>query len=94
MTFAERLKQLRESKGLKQIELAKKLNLTSAALSQYEKGIREPNSEMLKKIADYFNVSTDFLLGRIDKININKEKPKLDPSIKTIAAHRIGSIED
>ncbi|MCU9810048.1 helix-turn-helix domain-containing protein [Paraclostridium sp. AKS46] len=49
MTFAERLKQLRESKGLKQIELAKKLNLTSAALSQYEKGIREPNSEMLKK---------------------------------------------
>lgn len=94
LTFAKRLKQLRELEGLKQIELAEKLNLTSAALSQYEKGIREPNSEMLKKIADYFDVSTDFLLGRIDKININKEKPILDPSIKTIAAHRIGPIED
>ncbi|KGJ49727.1 hypothetical protein KD33_07195 [Clostridium sp. NCR] len=66
MTFGERLKQLRESEGLKQIELAEKLNLTSAALSQYEKGVREPNSEMLKKIADYFDVSIDFLLGRID----------------------------
>lgn len=64
--FGERLKNLRESKGLKQTELAEKLNLTSAALSQYEKGVREPNSEMLKKIADYFDVSTDFLLGRID----------------------------
>ena len=66
MTFGERLKNLRESEGLKQTELAEKLNLTSAALSQYEKGVREPNSEMLKKIADYFDVSTDFLLGRID----------------------------
>lgn len=66
LTFGERLKQLRESEGLKQIELAEKLNLTSAALSQYEKGVREPNSEMLKKIADYFDVSIDFLLGRID----------------------------
>lgn len=64
--FGERLKNLRESEGLKQTELAEKLNLTSAALSQYEKGVREPNSEMLKKIADYFDVSTDFLLGRID----------------------------
>lgn len=94
MTFGERLKNLRESEGLKQTELAEKLNLTSAALSQYEKGVREPNSEMLKKIADYFDVSTDFLLGRINERNINKEKAKLDSSIKTIAAHRLGNVED
>lgn len=63
MNFAKRLKSLREEKNIKQVELAKSLKMTSATLSQYEKGIREPNNETLIKLAEYFDVSVDYLLG-------------------------------
>lgn len=64
MNFAKRLKSLREENDIKQVELAKYLKVTSATLSQYEKGVREPNNETLIKLADYFDVSIDYLLGR------------------------------
>ena len=63
MNFAKRLKSLREENNIKQVELAKSLKMTSATLSQYEKGIREPNNETLIKLAEYFDVSVDYLLG-------------------------------
>ncbi|HBF1646944.1 helix-turn-helix domain-containing protein [Clostridioides difficile] len=72
MNFAHRLKSLREEKDVKQVELAKVLKLTSATLSQYEKGIREPNNDTLSKLAEYFNVSTDYLLGRTNIRNTTK----------------------
>ena len=50
MNFAKRLKSLREENNIKQVELAKSLKMTSATLSQYEKGIREPNNETLIKL--------------------------------------------
>lgn len=72
MNFAHRLKSLREEKDVKQVELAKVLNLTSATLSQYEKGIREPNLDNVSLLAEYFNVSTDYLLGRTNIRNTTK----------------------
>lgn len=63
-----RIKELRENAGLQQKELALDLGIPSNTLSQYENGKREPNNDMLKKIADYFKVTTDYLLGIEDAI--------------------------
>ena len=53
-----------------------------------------PEMVMLQKFAEYFDVSVDYLLGRTDERNVHKEKTKLDPGVKTIAAHRININED
>lgn len=62
----ERLKELRKQKGKSQEEVANELNISRAAYSSYENGTREPSNEVLLKIADYYRVSTDYLLGRTD----------------------------
>lgn len=61
-----RIKEIRLSRNIKQIELAKELKIAQGTLSTWETGKYEPDNESLKKLADYFNVSVDFLLGRSD----------------------------
>jgi len=61
--YMKRLKELREEKGLHQIELAKILNVTQTAISRYEKGERTPDIQTIKKLRDFFGVTTDYLLG-------------------------------
>lgn len=62
-----RLKELRKQKGLTLVELGKEVNLANNTLSQYERGIREPSIQVLIKLADFFNVSVDYLVGREPK---------------------------
>ncbi len=69
MAFGDKLKQLREASGLKQEELGKIVNLSKATISRYEANTIEPNNETLKLIANYFNVSIDYLLGNSDTQN-------------------------
>lgn len=69
--FAERLKKLRTEKGLNQTELAKILNVAKQTISNWELGNRTPDDKMLIKIADLFNVSTDYLLCRTDNPNFS-----------------------
>lgn len=64
-----RIKELREELGLSQLDFAKKINLTQQSISLYEKGEREPSLDVLKSIADFFNVSTDYLLGKSNEKN-------------------------
>lgn len=64
--FGERLKLLREEKQITQKDLAKILSLANSTVSQYESNKRDPDSTTLQKLADYFNVTLDFLLGRSD----------------------------
>lgn len=59
-----RLKALRKAKNLTQKELAEKINVTHVSISGYENGNRTPDTETLQALADFFNVSTDYLLGR------------------------------
>lgn len=66
MTFGERLKSLRLEKGLTQTELGKHFNLGKTAISLYETNDRFPDKEILDKMADFFNCSMDYLLGRVD----------------------------
>ncbi len=61
--FAQRLRVLRQEKGLSMKQLAKELNTTDAAVSNWENEINEPKISYLKAIAQYFNVSADYLLG-------------------------------
>ena len=57
------LKELRESKGLTQSELAKLLSVSPSSIGMYEQGRREPDSETLRRISSFFNVTIDYLLG-------------------------------
>ena len=61
-----RIRELRTARGLKQVELAKNLSVSQAALSGYETGKYEPDFDTLQKIADYFSVSVDYVIGRSD----------------------------
>ena len=64
--LGDRLRQLREEGGLLQRELAESLDLSRVAITQYEQGRRVPEVDILTKIADFFMVSVDYLLGRTD----------------------------
>ncbi|MBO3444841.1 helix-turn-helix transcriptional regulator [Clostridium sp. CCUG 7971] len=94
MNFAEILKYERLQTGLNQAEFAKIFSVTKQTVSNWENGNRNPDSATLSKLADYFEVSVDYLLGRTDERNSNIEKTKLDESITTISAHRIGDIDN
>ena len=69
-TFAERLKQLRKEKGITQENLAKTLFITKSSISKYENGVNTPENKLLQDIADFFEVSTDYMLGRSDDRNV------------------------
>lgn len=67
-----RLKQLRKQKNINQVKLAMDLETTQNTISRYETGDREADYATLIKIADYFNVSIDYLLERTDNPKMNK----------------------
>lgn len=64
--LGKRIAQLRKKQGLSQYALAEKLGFSRGQLANYEQGQREPDFKTLQKIADYFDVSTDYLLGKTD----------------------------
>ena len=64
--FAERLKYLREKKGLMQKVVAKDLFISNTTLSNYEQNVCSPNPELIVRIAKYFHTSCDYLLGMTD----------------------------
>lgn len=67
----DRIKELRQARHMTQAELAKALGLTKQCVSNWENDNVAPSVEMLVKIADYFCVSTDYLLGRDESLNLN-----------------------
>lgn len=76
--FDERLKTLRLSKDLSQMELAQQLKTSKSSINMYERGEREPGIETLERIADFFNVDLDYLLGKSDYANRNEWLSSLD----------------
>ena len=63
------IKNARNLQGIKQAELAESLNVTQATLSNWERGIHDPDSDSLVKMADILAVSVDYLLGRSDTLS-------------------------
>lgn len=66
MSLGKRIKLLREEKGIRQEDIGKLFCVSKSAVSQWENDIRTPDMNIVIKLADYFNVSTDYLLGRTD----------------------------
>lgn len=62
MSLSERLRNLRQEKGLSMMNVGKKLGLGISTISQYETGKRVPNAEILKVLADFYGVSIDYLV--------------------------------
>lgn len=65
----KKLKELRKSANLKQQELAQILNLDTSSISKYETGKATPSPDVLLKVANYFHVTTDYLLNNETKLN-------------------------
>lgn len=72
MTFAERLSNLRKSRNLTQKQVYDAIGMSALGYQRYEYGQREPAYKNLLAIADYFDVSLDFITGRIDNPNSHK----------------------
>ena len=62
--FAARITSLRKERGMSQKEVALNLGVSQALLSHYEKGVRECGLDFVLKCAEFYNVTTDYLLGR------------------------------
>ncbi|MFW6016106.1 MAG: helix-turn-helix domain-containing protein [bacterium] len=76
----DRIKQLRGENDLTQEELAKNIGLSRSTVAGYETNKRKPDSDTLNKIADFFNVSVDFLLGRSDQRYTNDNNSLISPN--------------
>ncbi len=61
-----KIKELRKEKGITQLKLAMELHMAQNTVSRYESGEREPGIAELVRLADYFGVSIDYLVGRTD----------------------------
>ncbi|MDE6844814.1 MAG: helix-turn-helix domain-containing protein [Lachnospiraceae bacterium] len=80
MEFGELLATLRKERGVLQKEVATYLNVTVATISNYEKGVHSPDLDTLILLADFFDVSTDYLLRRTNyKSSINVLNRRLTP---------------
>lgn len=69
--FSETFRQLRKNRNLTQKELGAKIGLSKAVISKYENGMAYPTFDMLIQIAQYFGVTTDYLLGVAESKTIN-----------------------
>ena len=64
--YSNRIRELRIARSMNQEQLADALGLTKQAVSQYERGVRKPSVPVLEALCDFFNVSSDYLLGKDD----------------------------
>lgn len=77
--FGQRLRELRNLRGISQNELSKHIGVSKSSVNMYERGEREPSFETLEAVADYFNVNIDYLLGR-ESLTIEEVTKVFDPT--------------
>lgn len=81
-----RIKELRKEKGLRQSELATTLHVSQQAVGSWETGRTVPGADTLNVLADYFNVTTDYLLGRPEKQTESRQQT-INEAIETAMAN-------
>ncbi len=84
--FQRRLREVRELRGLSQSELAQRAKLRPAAISHFETGARKPSFENLKRLADALEVSTDYLLGRVEEMEAVESSDPIYRSFERLSA--------
>lgn len=72
--FPSRLKELRTSRGLTLEQLGKEVGSTRATIGNFENGNKTPSLDLLIKLAEYFNVSIDYLAGRTDDPELHQKE--------------------
>ncbi|CEO11375.1 transcriptional regulator [[Clostridium] sordellii] len=83
--LSNRLKLLRNEKNVMQKDIANYLNITTSAYGFYEQGKRTPTPEILSALAEYFDVSVDYLIGRVDTKQIcNKNSVNINENEKDV----------
>ncbi len=91
----ENLKKLREEAGLSQQKLADQLGLTQQGVFSYETDAYEPDISTLKRLADYFNTSVDYLVGgteirhrieKVEKFDLNKQEAQIVEEYRSLSA--------
>ena len=87
-TFADRVKEQRLKRGLSQPQLAEDIGLTKQTISLWERGVRRPEFETMLRVADYFGVSFNYLVGQTDDPTIHP-----DEDVAVWYADEIGEIE-
>ncbi|MBD7912022.1 MULTISPECIES: helix-turn-helix domain-containing protein [Clostridium] len=95
IALSDRLKELRKENNMTQSDLGKILGVGKTTISMYENGNSTPNDEIKIKIANYFNISLDYLLGKSEIRNYNNTIKPMDKinklvkenNINTLAAH-------
>ena len=91
--FARTLSQLRHEKGVSQREAAQALEVSQALLSHYENGIREPGLAFVVRACDYYQVSADYLLGRLtDRGDAQGPGAGPDPAVMLTAADLLAQL--
>lgn len=80
-SFGSRISSLRKQKGLSQQELADRLNVSKSSIAMYETEKREPDFEILERLAEYFSVSIDYLIGRANSNTLVGVNLNVDPEI-------------
>ena len=90
MTIGNKIRELRTEKGLLQKELALKVDFAQSQISNWEKGTTEPSANALIKLADFFDVTTDFLLGREDDFgNVTISSGNVSGNTNTVNSHNV-----
>ena len=92
--LAKKIRELRNEKGISQSSLANHLGLTQQAIAKWEKGIAEPDSVTLNKLASFFNVSVDFLLGRTNVRNSNNNVDEDFPDDVKVLMRSVSKLTD
>ncbi|MEB9920614.1 helix-turn-helix transcriptional regulator [Bacillus cereus] len=87
-TFGNIIRDLRKQKGITQKELAQSLQLSESTIGMYERNERQPDYNTLIRIADYFKVSTDFLLGRDFDAEGKRNDSELDQWLNDINSQK------
>ena len=95
MLFSERMKELREQKEISQKQLAENMHISQSSVSEYENGNQQPPLEMLIKLADFFDVNIDYLLGRTNiAISLNRLKERISTRAGQIPLNELFTLKD
>lgn len=90
--IGEKIRELRQNIGLLQSELAQKIGVSTSTIGMYEQNRRDPDTDTLKRLADFFNVSTDYLLGRTLVEQIDKKLQNNDIAIAANSKVDLGKL--
>ncbi|MFU2419070.1 helix-turn-helix domain-containing protein [Peptacetobacter sp. AB800] len=96
MSFGDILKQLRTEQNLNQTELADKIGISRSSIAMYETNQRTPDYETINALSDFFNVSSDYLLGRTSIRNFeeNTIAAHMDDRTKTLSEEQRKRLDD